>query len=171
MLPQGPAGTAAKAAKAAEGPHLAIFDGGYAVSSVVEPLINPPPGQPHVGFVTRLRLDSRLYQEPQPSKEGQKGRPPIWGKRLPRPKDADQWPGPWHQGEAKLYATTRRTRYKRVLCQWHPAGCEARVQAFAFQIEGYNKPWYLVSSDLGLKPEQVVELYAARFTKRMPTVI
>ena len=39
------------------------------------------------------------------------------------------------------------------------------MHAFAFEIEGYNKPWYLVTSDLGLTAEQVVELYAARFVQ------
>jgi hypothetical protein len=152
-------------AKAAEGPHLAIFDGGYAVSSVVEPLIKPAPGEARIDFLTRLRLDSRLYEAAQPRKKGQRGRTRIWGKRLARPQDADQWPGRWQHGEAKVYGKTRPIRYKQVHCQWHPAGAEARVHAFAFDIEGYNKPWYLVTSDLGLSAEQVVELYAARFVQ------
>jgi hypothetical protein len=52
----------------------------------------------------------------------------------------------------------RRIRYKKLHCQWHPAGADGRVHAFAFEVEGYEKPWYLVTSDLRLEPEQVVEL-------------
>jgi hypothetical protein len=152
-------------AKAAGGPHLAIFDGGYAISSVVEPLINPPDDRARIDWLTRLRFDSRLYEPPAPRRAAQMGRPRKWGRRLPAPRDADRWPGPWQQGTASLYAKTRRIRYKQVLCQWHPAGSDARVHAFAFEVEGYKKPWYLVTSDLRLGAEQVIEFYAARFAQ------
>lgn len=152
-------------ARAVPGPHLAVFDGGYAIRTVVGPLASPPQRQPGVEFVTRLRGDSRLYTEPPPRQQGHKGRPRKWGYRLPAPNDADQWPGPWREGRAKLYRKPRRIRYKQVLCQWHPAGAEARVRAFVFHIEGYNRPWNLVTSDLGLTAQQVVELYAARFSQ------
>jgi len=152
-------------AKSTEEPDLAIFDGGYAVSSVVEPLISPCDQEPRVEFLTRLRFDSRLYEPPAPRNEGHRGRPPKWGKRLPAPKDADRWPGPWCDGRARVYGKRRHIRYKEVVCQWHPAGSQGRVHAFVFQIEGYKKPWYLVTSDLGLNAEQVVELYAARFSQ------
>ena len=154
-----------RCAKAARGPHLAVFDGGYAVSSVVRPLMNPAHGQGRIEWLTRLRLDSRLYEPPAPPKAGQRGRPRKWGTPLPAPRDADTWPSPWRHSKAMVYGKTRRMRYKQVLCQWHPAGAQARVHAFAFQVEGYKKPWYLVTSDLRLKPPQVVEFYAARFAQ------
>lgn len=150
-------------AQGSEGPHLAVFDGGYAVFTVVEALINPPLGQPRIEFLTRLRFDARLYEPPAPPKESQRGRPRKWGRRLPAPNDAERWPGPWHEGKARVYGTKRRIRYKMVVCQWHPAGAHARVHAFVFEIEGYKKQWYLVTSDLGLNAQQVLELYAARF--------
>jgi hypothetical protein len=56
-------------------------------------------------------------------------------------------------------------RFKKVLCQWHPAGPEVRVHAFAFQVEGYEDPWYLVTSDLALTASEVLEIYAARFAQ------
>ena len=154
-----------RCAKAARGPHLAIFDGGYAVSSVVQPLMNPADGQGRIQWLTRLRLDSRLYEPPAPRKAGQRGRPRKWGTRLPAPRDADTWVSPWRHSKALVYGKTRRIHYKQVRCQWHPAGAQQRVHAFAFQVEGYNKPWYLVTSDLHLKAQQVVEFYAARFTQ------
>jgi len=39
------------------------------------------------------------------------------------------------------------------------------VHAFAFEVEGYEKPWYLVTSDLGLSARQVLQSYAARFAQ------
>jgi len=53
----------------------------------------------------------------------------------------------------------------QVLCQWHPAGPEARLHAFAFEIEGHKRRLYPVTSELGLSAQQVVELCAARFTQ------
>lgn len=152
-------------ARAVAGPHLAVFDGAYAVCTTVQPLINAPNGEPRIEFLSRLRFDSRLYERPPARTAGQKGRPRKWGRRLPAPGDADRWPGKWQEGKALVYGKSRKMRYKKVLCQWHPAGAKARVHGFAFQIEGYQKPWYLVTSDLRLTAPEVVELYAARFTQ------
>ena len=152
-------------AKASEGPDLAVFDGGYGLSSMVEPLINPRDHEPRIEFLTRLRIDSRLYEPPPTRKTDQKGRPRKWGRRLPAPQDAQKWAVPWLEAKAWVYGRKRRIRYKQIFCQWHPGGSQARVHAYAFQIEGYKKPWNLVTSDLGLKAEEVLELYAARFTQ------
>ena len=152
-------------ANSTEGPHLAIFDGGYAISSVVEPLLSPPPGQPRIDWLTRLRYDSRLYERPASRRPGQMGRPCKWGQRLPAPKDADLWPCRWRSGKALVYGKMRRICYKKLLCQWHPAGAAARLHAFVFQVESYKKPWYLVTSDLQLKAQQVIGYYCCRFAQ------
>ena len=34
---------------------------------------------------------------------------------------------------------------------------------YIFEVEGYDEPWFLVSTALDLSPEQVVEVFAARF--------
>ena len=154
-----------RCAKSTQGPDLAIFDGAYAICTVVQPLTGPPDGEPRIDWLTRLRFDSRLCESAAPRQAGQRGRPRKWGRRLPAPKDAHCWPGPWPEGKAMVYGKMRPIRYKQVLCQWHPAGAHGRVHAFAFHVEGYKKPWYLVTSDLGLKAKQVVEFYAARFVQ------
>ena len=43
------------------GRHLAAFDGGYALPSVIRPLVSPEEGSPRIEFLTRLRHDARLY--------------------------------------------------------------------------------------------------------------
>jgi len=146
-----------------DGPDLAVFDGAYAVRNVVRPLLNPLTGEPRVDFLTRLRIDSKLHQEPPPRRCGQNGRPRKWGKRLAAPAEAENWPGKWQKTTAVIYGKKRQVWYKKVCCQWAPAGDKARVNAFAFKIQGYKNPWYLVCSDLGLCPNDVVEIYAARF--------
>ena len=48
--------------------HLAVFDGGYALESVVRPLVLPEEAVPRIEFLTRLRCNARLYALP-PSPE------------------------------------------------------------------------------------------------------
>src|SRR4051812_4146539 len=43
------------------GRHLAVFDGGYALQSVVRPLVSPEAGFVRIEFLPRLRHDARLY--------------------------------------------------------------------------------------------------------------
>ena len=48
------------------GRHLGIFDGAYALRSVVRPLVQPEPGHPRIEFSTGSRPDARLYALPPP---------------------------------------------------------------------------------------------------------
>jgi hypothetical protein len=91
-------------AQAGPGPHLAVFDGGFALGSVVRPLVAPEePGLPRINFVTRLRQDARLHAlPPKEQPKGKRGPKPRWGKRLAPPRQGGRWPGPWHQGEVFL---------------------------------------------------------------------
>ena len=54
-------GTVREQAKLVDGPHLAVFDGGYALRNVVRPLVHPEDGSPRIEFLTRLRHDARLF--------------------------------------------------------------------------------------------------------------
>ena len=51
-------------ARLIKGIHLAVFDGGFALGSVVRPLVLPQDGSPRIEFLTRLRHDARLYALP-----------------------------------------------------------------------------------------------------------
>ena len=71
----------------ADGPHLGVFDGGYALKNVVRPLVMPEEGLPRIEFLTRLRHDARLYALP-PTKrpKGKRGRTPEVGQEaVPAP--------------------------------------------------------------------------------------
>jgi hypothetical protein len=149
-------------ARSSQSPCLEVFDGGYAVRSVVRPLLAGDAETPRVEVLTRLREDSRLYAPPVPPAK-LRGRPRQWGERLPAPVEADGWPGRWRRGKAWVYGRCRRVRWKRVLCQWHVAGPDERVHAFLFEVEGEKKRWSLVTSALDLDGAAVVEAFAARF--------
>src|SRR5947209_8008600 len=76
-------------ARAVPGRHLGVFDGGFALGSVVRPLVRPDDEDlPRIDFVTRLRQDARLFlppPPPPPSRPKPRGRPPSWGRGLAAP--------------------------------------------------------------------------------------
>lgn len=148
------------------GKHLGVFDGAFAVKSVVRSLIEPEDGSPRVDFLTRLRSDARLhaYVDPAaPRPSGQRGRPPRWGKPLPPPRQGGRWPGGWQEGVTWVYGRRRRVRWKEMLCQWRVTGHDVVVKAVVAEVEGYRKRFTLVTSATRLTGLQVVELFAARF--------
>ena len=152
-------------AAAQPGPHLAVFDGGFALRSVVRPLAVPAEaGPPRIDFVTRLRHDARLCALPPAQRRpGQRGPAPKWGRRLPPPRQGGRWPGAWQQGEAFLYGRRRTVRWKEVVCLWRVLGHEVPVKAVVAAVEGYRKRFALVTSATNLTGLQVVELFCARF--------
>jgi hypothetical protein len=152
-------------AKALPGKHLLAVDGGFALRSVVRPLVSPDdPEQPRVDFITRLRHDARLHALPATRrKPGQRGRMPRWGKRLPPPRQGGWWPGKWQAAQVFVYGRQRRVEWKEVLCLWRVLGHDVVVKAVVAKVEGYRKRFTLVSSATGLTGAQVVELFCARF--------
>ena len=146
------------------GPHLGVFDGGYALKNVVRPLVMPEGGSPRIEFLTRLRHDARLHRlPPVERKKGQRGPTPKWGKKLAPPRQGGRWPGPWRKGEAFIYGRMRKVRYKEVICLWRVLGHDVTVKAVVARVEGYKKRFTVVSSAMGLSGLQMVELFCARF--------
>ena len=152
-------------AKSCPGKHLGVFDGGFALRSVVRPLVKPEEAQqPRIDFVTRLRHDAVLHALPADQRQPhQRGRTPVWGKRLPPPRQGGRWPGPWREGQAFLYGRTRKVRYKEVVCLWRVLGHDVPVKAVLAEVEGFKKRFTLVTSATELCGLQVVEIFCARF--------
>jgi hypothetical protein len=150
-------------ARAVPGQHLAVFDGAFALRSVVRPLRLPDASQPRIDFLTRLRGDARLYALPAANEPARRGPKRKWGRRLAPPKHGGRWPGPWHEGAAFLYGRQRHVRWKEVVCLWHVLGHEAPVKVVVAEIEGYRERFTLVSSATGLTGLQLLELFCARF--------
>src|SRR5262249_31036184 len=135
-------------ANACSGKALGVFDGGFAVRSVVRPLVQPEePSQPRVDILTRLRHDARLYALPPAQRQqGQKGATREWGQRLSPPRQGGRWPGGWQQGQAFLYGRQRAVEYKEVVCLWRVLGHAVAVKAVVAKVEGYRKRFTLVTS-------------------------
>ncbi len=143
--------------------HLAVFDGAFAVRSVVRPLVWPAPGEPRIDFLTRLRGDARLHALPEIEAEGRRGPKRKWGSRLPPPQRGGQWPATWQQGEVFVYGRRRQVRWKELICLWRVLGHQVKVKVVVAEVEGYCKRFTLVSSALDLTGLQMVEIFAARF--------
>jgi hypothetical protein len=152
-------------ARACSGKALGVFDGGFALRTVVRPLARPDePDQRRVDFLTRLRHDGRLHALPPPARrDGQRGPTPKWGRRLPPPRQGGRWPGAWQTGQAFLYGRIRPVRYKEVVCLWRVLGHDVPVKAVVAEVEGYRKRFTLVTSATDLTGLQAVELFCARF--------
>jgi hypothetical protein len=143
---------------------LAVFDGAYAMETVVKPCLNPPQGGRRIEFVTRLRRDARLY-EPlvTPTKNPKGGRPRKWGKRLPSPQEHAKWNMPWRSGRAYVYGRTRTFRYKCLRCCWSVSGAEQIMCAYVFEVPGYDKLWATIVSVDDLSAGQVLSANSGRF--------
>jgi hypothetical protein len=151
--------------KACCGKALGVFDGGFALRSVVRPLVKPQgPGQPRIDILTRLRHDAALHGlPPKERKKGPRGATPKWGKRLPPPRQGGRWPGAWQTGTAFIYGRRREVLDKEVLCLWRVLGHDVVVKAVVAQVEGYKKRFTLVTSATELSGLAMVEIFCARF--------
>jgi hypothetical protein len=177
QLPAGPEGIVAfrtkcelavellrEQARISPGKHLGVFDGGYALESVVRPLVLPEGGVPRIDVLTRLRRDAQLFALPSERRPaGKRGPKPKWGRRLPPPRRGGYWERGWRTGSAFIYGRERKVRWKEVICLWHVLGHEVPVKAVMAEVEGYKKRFTLVTSVVELTGLQMVELFAARF--------
>ena len=141
------------------GRHLGIFDGAFALKSVVRPLVVPEDGMPRIEFLTRLRHDARLHAPlPERHRANQKG-----GQKLAPPRQGGRWAGPWHEGHAFIYGRVRKVRGKEVVCVGRVLGHDVPVKVVVAKVEGYKKRFTLVTSAVELTGLQMVEWFAARF--------
>src|SRR5690348_15035864 len=107
------------------GRHLAVVDGGYALRSMIRPLVAPQDGSARIEFLTRLRHDARLYAPlPERHRPNQK-----WGRRLPPPRQGGRWTRHWYEGTAFIYGRRRKVRWKEIVVFWRVSGHDVPVKA------------------------------------------
>jgi hypothetical protein len=143
-------------------PILGIFNGAYAVETVIAPCLHPEPGQRRIEVVTRLRADARLYH-PVVIRARVKGRRPVWGPRMAAPQHHVYWPVGCQRSRAWVYGRMRPFQYKQLRCRWAVSGPEIPVQIVVVAMADYEPMWFLVTTALYLPAAQVVEAFTARF--------
>ena len=146
---------------ASSAPILGVLDGACAVATVVEPCLNPGPGQRRIAIPTRLRVEARVYH-PVGSRARQQGRRPKGGERLAAPPHHVSWSTSWRAGRAWVDGRIRTSRYKPLRGRWAVSGPDIPVQVFVVAVPGYRAPWFLVTTARDLSAAQVVAAFAAR---------
>lgn len=143
---------------------LAVYDGAYALASVIQEILDRKKMGGLIDFVSRLRKNARLFELPPARRRGQMGAPRKWGDRLPALSDREAWSKEtWETGRVFIYGRSREVRWTSKRCLWKAIGAAHPVVVVIAEVEGYKDPWYLVTSSKALTGLEVVEVFAARF--------
>jgi hypothetical protein len=116
-----------------------------------------------ISLVSRLRTNARLRADPPRGGPARRGRPSRYGPGLPKLSTLARRPEGWTLTRVTIYRTKVRLRVK-VLDAWWPAlGQKIRV-VMAQNAKGKPRTTYFSCTDLSATPEQVIELYASRWS-------
>lgn len=114
--------------------------------------------------IGQVRIDTQLFDEPPRRKKGQRGRPRKYGRKYTPKRIA-------HLKRTvvtlPLYGKEQTVRYcSKVLMAYFLQGRKVRVVWCEFQREGgqWTKSRLLLSTDVDLTPEQIIEIYAERWS-------
>lgn len=134
---------------------LGIGDNAYVNRSVIRPL----PANIH--FLGRGRMDAALYAQP---KRNKKGRPSVRGQRVASP----EWRAKHNRFktiEACVYGRKCKVQVQVFDALWYIVGHD-RVLRFVLIRDwpGHKKDDVLVTTDLSMSAEQVIENYCARWS-------
>nr|WP_198244920.1 transposase [methane-oxidizing endosymbiont of Gigantopelta aegis] len=136
-----------------------LVDSGYMKGVFIESMLRR-------GFavIGQVRIDTRLYDEPPRRRKGQRGRPRKYGRKYTPERIA-------HLKRTvvtlPLYGKEQTVRYRsKVLLARFLNGRKVRVVWCEFQRdEGqWTKARLLLSTDVSLTPEQIIESYAERWS-------
>ena len=138
-------------------PVLVVTDSWFGNNGLLKPLRQTLGERAHV--LTRLRVNNTLYALP-PAAEGRKGRPRKYGARLGSASDL----AAGYQARAKSYVVSLYGKCREVLAHdrvlmLKTLRCPVRV------VWVYRRTQWiaLVTTDLGLTVEQIIEFYGARW--------
>jgi len=113
-----------------------------------------------VHILTRAKKNAVAYLPPPPKKEGQRGRPRIYGEKLHLLKLFDLWTDSFMTAQTCVYNRREKVRFLTLDLVWKPIKAKLRF----FLIETSRGQLILMSSDLNLDPLVALELYCKRVT-------
>ena len=120
-----------------------------------------------VTLVSRLRLDSRLFDDPPPVSSSRRGPKPKKGKRLPSLKDlADDTKQEWEEHEVHWYGgKQKRLKLLTGVCLWHTPGEQPIPIRWVLSCDpdGKARTEAFFSTDTSMDPANIVELFVWRW--------
>lgn len=121
-------------------------------------------------LISRLRLDSRLFKDPDPVPPGKRGPKPKKGAKLPSlqsivdAKEKQNWLTVevcWYGGEIKLLNVLTGT------CLWHTPGEEPIPIRWVLVSNPTGKTEAFFSTDLDMDSKRVIELFVLRWSEEV----
>jgi hypothetical protein len=121
-----------------------------------------------VTLISRLRLDTRLFDFPGPDVPGKKGPKPQKGIRLPKLENrVDDPEQDWQEADVKWYGgVMKRIRFLTGVCLWHTPGQKPVLIRWVLVVDPDGKcdPEAFFSTDTQLTPIQIVEYFVLRWS-------
>jgi hypothetical protein len=144
-------------------PLILVGDGGFATALLSLDCIRYG-----VTLVSRLKMNSRLFDFPPEKAPGKRGRTSLKGKRLMNFKQMLFLENlPWKEVEVVGYSGIKRVvRYISATCMWGAEGSTPIPIRWVLVVDPTGKmdPMPLMSTDVLLTPEQMIELYVDRWS-------
>lgn len=121
-----------------------------------------------VTYVTRLKLNARLFDPPPPATPGRRGRKRVVGARQPKPADwlADPTT-PWQSIVVQWYDGQPRTlHYVSQVALWYTSGKAPVVGCWVLLMDpsGALKPCVLFATDPQATPQQIIQWFIMRWS-------
>jgi SRSO17 transposase len=113
-----------------------------------------------------MRPDAVLTAEPPKRGKGRRGRRPVRGRLLPKPRvlAADQR-RPWRKCEVKLYGTSRTIYFKTLDAQWYRACGSRLIRIVVVRVDtGKDKLRVFFCTETGPSPHEILQTYARRWS-------
>ncbi len=141
-------------------PTLVISDSWFGVKPLIDGLQqNSIKGPVHI--LSRLRINASLYDYPEPKNSKSRGRPRKYGAKLPPiPELAATLKAKSKQAVIFIYGKERNCCYSEILCLSRALRRKVKV-VFIYSKNGRVFP--LITTDLSLTAEQMIEYYSARW--------
>ncbi len=142
---------------------ILVGDGGFAAGELACDCIRF-----RITLVSRLKMNARLFDFPPEKAANKRGRPALKGKRLVNFKQMLLLENlPWKEAELVGYGETQRLmKFISNTCMWGSDGSKPIPIRWVLVIDPTGKmdPLPLMSTDTLLTPEQIIELYASRWS-------
>jgi len=132
-------------------------DGAYNNQSILKPLVAMT-----ISLTSRLRFDAVLRKSPPKRRTKKRGRKPKYGPCLPSLKAIAHSGRGWKRICVKIYGKLVPLNTKSFVAWWPKAGVQLRV-VIVRDLKCERKPTYLSSTDLNLKPIQIIERFSWRW--------